>query len=105
MNKEATESQVLMAICYRTMSSWNFDYHRRLEWEVWAAKHQPCPGCPANTGEQCVNLVDVRLNKFPRRLNKRPHDERVDWARLLSGLKQRGYYRASIETIVRRELG
>lgn len=87
-----------MAICFSVMTAWDFDYTKRLEWEIFAARHQECPDCQAPPNHRCYNLSDKTRTK----LNKRPHDIRVDWTRLLNGLKQRGYYRPAIEAQVRK---
>lgn len=105
MPKKITEPEIVMAICYTTMNSWDFTYARRLEWEIWAAKWRVCPTCGAGVGEPCMNLSDKRADRTQVRRNKRPHDERIDWGRLLEGLKQRGYYRPAIEKQVRNRVG
>lgn len=108
--KPLTEAEIEMAICYSVMTTWNFSYTKRLEWEVWAAAHRPCPTCHEPAKAWCLNMGDLHYNlnhpgaDRPVRPNKRPHDRRIDWTRLLNGLKERGYYRPAIEAQVRKQV-
>lgn len=106
--KPITDSEITIAICYGIMNVWDFSYKRRLEWEIWAAKFQPCPTCPAPSYSPCLNMTDIKSiragKKINPRQNKRAHDSRIDWNRLLNGLKSRGYYRPAIETQVRNQV-
>lgn len=95
------ETEIVMSICFTTMSAWGFDYARRLQWVIWASRHHHCRVCYSPEFSPCVNLADVKQGKVPR-VNRRPHDERVDWGRLLNGLKDRGYYKPAIEAQVRK---
>lgn len=99
--KPMSENEVVMTICYQTMSAWDFSYSQRREWTIYAARHRVCPDCGAQVNNPCVNLQDQRLGKTPR-INRNPHDPRVDWGRMIAALKQRGYYRPSIENQVRK---
>lgn len=101
--KTYTEYEILMAICYSTMTSWEFGYQRRLEWQIYASRHRSCTVCKADPNSPCLNLSDIRYGKEPR-VNKQPHDSRIDWGRLLDGLKERGYYRPVIEHQTRRRM-
>jgi hypothetical protein len=104
MPRQLNEAEIVMAICFRTMSAWDFDYSRRREWVIWASRHHSCRVCGSPDFSPCVNLADKKLGKVPR-INRQPHDERVDWARLFNGLKERGYYRPVIEQQIRRSQG
>lgn len=100
-HREYTEHEIVMAICFQTMSAWQIKGPRRREWMIWASKHQVCPECLSPAGRSCLNLVDVRQKVQEPRENRNPHDKRVDWRRMLGGLKERGYYKPAIETSVR----
>jgi hypothetical protein len=111
MGRPITEDQINMVLCYSMMSAWDFSYSRRLEWEIYGSRHQPCPTCFSPPHQSCLNMSDVKYNstrpttgKRQVRQNKRPHDSRIDWLIILQGLKKRGYYRASIEAQVRRQV-
>lgn len=71
------------------MGHWN--YERRLEWLRWAAWNQTCPKCGAEPRKACENLADRK--RTPTRLTyvRSPHDERIDWFRMIDGLHERGY--------------
>lgn len=99
--REAAEAEMTVAICYGIMKAWEFDYHRRLEWEIFGSRARECPDCGRAPNMPCVNLADLFQGKEPR-INKRPHANRIDWRRVLDGLKFRGYYKGSIENQVRR---
>lgn len=101
MVRNLNEAEIIMATCYQTMSAWDFNYARRQEWIIWAARHRRCPTCSSPPHSPCVNMADKKAGKTPR-INKQPHDLRIDWGRLLEGLKRRGYYRANIEAKIRR---
>jgi hypothetical protein len=102
ISRAIEEEDIEMAICYSIMTAWSFNYTQRLEWEIWAAKHQTCPTCFSSPHHRCVHMGDIKAKKLPPRVNKRPHPLRVDWTRLLNGLKQREYYRPAIEAQVRK---
>lgn len=77
--------------CYSVFTANNFDQARRRAWMIWAAGHQACPDCKAEKNEPCLNMVDLR--KMPReeaRKNRNPHDKRIDWERMLRGMRERG---------------
>ena len=99
-----------MALCYSIITDWYFDYQKRLEWEIYSSKHRACFSCKASEYEPCRNLSDLNFNKKNPdklrevRVNKRAHNDRIDWSRMLSGLKQRGYYRPAIEAQVRKQI-
>lgn len=78
-------------LCYQIMLKNQFIHTRRQQWLIWASAHQPCPDCKADTRQPCRNMVD--LKKMPReeaRINRNPHDSRINWKRLLEGLQKRG---------------
>lgn len=93
-----------MAICFANMTAFNVD--NRLEWQIWGARAFTCNECKAEPGKPCVSLADLRNRDSWRQLNpkpnKWPHSGRIDWNRVLNGLKQRGYYSPIIEDQVRR---
>ena len=99
--KEYTEYDIVMAICIQTMQAWGFQTPKRQEWTGWAAYHQVCSVCLSPPNMPCLNMADVKLNRPEPRENKNPHDPRVDWNRMLSGFKNRGYYKPAIEAQVR----
>lgn len=70
----------------------NFNKERRRNWMIWASAHQPCSVCKAGVREPCLNMLDIRKG-IPReqaRHNQNPHDARIDWVRLTTGLQKRG---------------
>jgi hypothetical protein len=91
--KQPTEQQLMMVQSNSAMQS--FNHHRRREWIIYGARHRECPNCGQPPYEPCLNKVD--LNKgIPRdkcRVNRQPHDERIDWKRIRDGLRKRGYFR------------
>lgn len=103
MARVYTEWEVTMAICYSTMKSWDFSWARRRDWVIYASRHRSCTVCKAEPNQPCMNLHDVRYGNKPR-VNKQPHDSRIDWDRLLEGLKMRGYYRPAIEHLTRKRM-
>lgn len=104
MTRQYTEHEITIAICNQTMVVWEFGNSRRLEWCVWAAKSRACVRCGVKPGERCLNLTDIRNKKQNIRFTKWPHDKRIDWELMLTGLHRRGYYRSTIENIVRKRL-
>lgn len=91
--KVVTEEQRLMIQCNEAMSGMN--HHRRREWIIYGARANECSSCGQAPNEPCLNKVD--LNKgLPRdkcRVNRQPHDERIDWKRIRDGLRKRGYFK------------
>lgn len=91
------QRNVQRVLAYKIMSDNLFSYVKRMEWVWWAAHHHACVKCEAAWGEHCFNLSDLNyIRKHPettrpQRRNRTPHDERVDWGRLLEGLRYRGY--------------
>jgi hypothetical protein len=75
--------------CRRTMAERHFDQDRRLAWFIWAAKMRDCPSCSRGPGQQCVHLGELRRDNVV--FIKWPHEQRVDWTRMLQGLVKRGY--------------
>ena len=88
------------------MSAHGFSTDQRREWTIWAAKLELCSKCGARDGTPCVSLADLNNRDEARkqnpRINRWPHDPRINWDRLLNGLKQRGYYHPTIEDQVRK---
>lgn len=73
----------------RAMTMCNFNNQRRLEWMIWAAKDHICPRCGVPAFEACENLTERKGGqKVPTRW---PHADRIDWIRMVRGLRQRGY--------------
>lgn len=104
MKRELNETEVVMATCFAIMRAWQFNYNRRREWVIWASRHHRCSRCNSPEYSPCLNLADKKHGKIPR-INRQPHDERIDWGKLLNGLKKRGYYRPQIEQQVRNQNG
>lgn len=102
--REYSEYEMTMMICLRTMRAWEFSTQVRGQWMIWAAKYQVCPTCLSPVGKPCLNMMDIRNKKPEPRINLWPHDPRVDWNKVLEGLKYRKYYRPVIESTVRREV-
>lgn len=106
--KLKTERDVTMALCFALMSSRDFTTVRRREWTIWAAKVYFCQDCKQAPGMPCISLADLKNRDTQKQLNpkinKWPHDSRVDWDRMLVGLKERGYYSPVIEDQVRRRM-
>lgn len=74
----------------------------RLESFIWAAKGRACPTCSVEPFQQCLNMTDLshlRAKvawagagvKGKVRVNKWPHNDRIDWQRLYDALIERGY--------------
>lgn len=99
-----TEFEVTMMVCHAVMKAWDFDYQRRKSWFIWASKHRVCPTCLSPEHLPCLNMSDIKRGAPEPKVNKVPHDDRVDWHRLLEGLKQRGLYRPVIENQVRKRV-
>lgn len=80
---------------YRIMSSNGFSYEKRREWVIWGARHQACTECKQDSYQPCMNLSDIRRAESGWRgvirLTRNPHDQRIDWSRVIRGLYQRGY--------------
>lgn len=115
MGRQLTDQEVVMAMCNRAMSMFftkggalspRLDTGRRREWVIWAARDKLCPTCKVPAFFPCINLLDKKKGLAPDRCraNKTPHDERIDWEKLLEGLKKRGYWRESIRREIRREI-
>lgn len=104
MAKALTEAEITQMKCFALMSAWNFTYNRRREWVIWGARHRVCPTCGAQTYKPCLNLSDRRQGR-PERTNRQPHDARVDWNRILGGLKLRGYWNQAVITQVTHQIG
>lgn len=96
MTQKVPKDKYTQALVWAIIRAWGFNYARRTEWTIYGARHQPCEACKSSAYMPCVNLTDLRAGREPR-INKQPHDERVDWERILEGLKTRGYYREAIE--------
>lgn len=64
---------------------------QRKEWEIWAAKTQDCETCKQPIGKPCLNLSDIKSGKTNPRIVSHPHEGRISWGKLFSGLQQRGY--------------
>ena len=74
--------------CNEVMARLGFDYELRRVSVIWAARSQPCPRCDATAFNFCVNLT--KLKQQDRRVATRwPHDERVDWDKLLTALEKK----------------
>lgn len=75
--------------CMEAMSLCNFTYSQRVEWHIWAARHQICPSCSQAPYQPCLNLTEMRKGR--RKRTRWPHEDRIDWQRFYDGLTQRGY--------------
>lgn len=80
------------------------NYSRTLEWQIYGAKHRVCPTCLSPQNKPCLNMADIKAKRPHPRVNRTPHEDRIDWDWILQGLKTRGYYRKIIEDSVRRQL-
>jgi hypothetical protein len=76
--------------CLGVMNLLNFERSRRISWWIWASKHRACPTCKEPPYKACLNMNE--LNKGRRRKTRWPHDPRVDWAKMLDGMRTRGYF-------------
>lgn len=56
---------------------------------IWAAKFQSCPKCNAEPYTPCINLTERKKNNEVE--TKWPHNERIDWGRLVKALRRKGY--------------
>jgi hypothetical protein len=82
----------LSVLCHAIMNRNGFNYNRKREWIIWAAKHQQCPSCEQEPGNACLHLGELKTKAREHvKFNRMPHDPRIDWERLLEGLKKRGY--------------
>jgi hypothetical protein len=90
-NKVLTEEQLLRIRCNEAMQ--RFGHHQRREWVIYGARHQVCPNCHQPPRQPCLNKVDINkgLPVEECRENRMPHDERIDWQRILDGLNKRGH--------------
>jgi hypothetical protein len=82
MSEDHMEAIIAMNVC-------GFNNIRRKEWFIWAAKPQACDACGAPAYSPCMNLNTRKKNI--EKPTAWPHEGRVDWARMLQGLKDRGY--------------
>lgn len=79
------------------MTQNGFRHWKRREWVIWGAKHQACEECGAEPYSPCKHLTDVKKVKNGElapgfeKINRQPHESRIDWARVLQGLYKRGY--------------
>lgn len=84
------QKQALEAFSYR-----GFTQERRKLWWIWGAKETPCEYCHAPAHSPCLNVSDkVRISKganIVQRTTKWPHEQRVDWYKIVMGLRQRGH--------------
>ena len=85
------DREMSMAFCIQKMARYEFGYHKRTQSIIWASKDHDCPTCKAEAFSACINLTDVKRLVDPPRQNKQPHDARVDWVKLATALKERGY--------------
>ena len=76
---------------YAIFNRHEFDWRKRRDSIIWAAKHRECPQCKAPAYEACLNLSDVKNRRVPVRSNKWPHEERIDFELLFNKLIERGY--------------
>lgn len=84
----------LLVLVNKIMSENNFSWTRRTEWSIWAAAGRECPTCSQPPLSPCLNMVDLN-NGVPRleaKINKQPHNDRIDRVKLIDGLRLRGYY-------------
>lgn len=84
-------SAVLKAKVYAIFNNYEFDWRKRRDSIIWAAKHKECPKCKAEAYKACRNLADVRASRIDIRDNKWPHEERIDFELLFNKLIERGY--------------
>lgn len=91
MAKELTPREQDHQKCNELMSRHGFDYEKRRRAIIWAAKLNTCPDCSAPPYRACFNLADFRKGVKPQlaRRNRQPHEDRIDWAKLLKALKER----------------
>jgi hypothetical protein len=78
-----------MKVANRIMANYPNTFANRLPVLVWAAKPNDCPRCPAKAGERCLHLT--KLKQGIAQPTIWPHTARVDWAKLVKTLKERGY--------------
>lgn len=91
------QEEDFQSLAYSVFHNRAFSYDRRMEWEIYGAKHRVCEVCKAPPYEACKNMADVKMqNNHPHqainiRVNKKPHASRIDWRRVAEGLEARGY--------------
>ena len=87
MPNEPTVERDVMKIMALHDFSWE---QRRLSF-IWAAKGTPCLFCGAASYTPCLNKTDINNNVTSPRVNRTPHNQRIDWEKLWDALVERGY--------------
>lgn len=83
MNRGAKEQAL------KAMSNNSFYIAQRKAWFIWAAKPNSCSTCSAEPYNPCMNLTERKKGNEQR--TKWPHESRVNWSRVVQGLRERGY--------------
>jgi hypothetical protein len=103
--KQVTPRRVALELFNSVAMTGGWRHHRRLEWLRWAAWHQECPACQAKKYHACENLA-LRKRKPPRQaFVQSPHEDRIDYRRLIMGLRERGYITAQTYVLTLAAMG
>ena len=80
------------ALAHAMMNRNGFNYEKKRRALIWAAKTQKCPDCGQEPYEPCLHLGELKTKAREHvKINRQPHEKRIDWDRLLEALKQIGY--------------
>ena len=77
--------------CLYIMNMSRFSYQQKIDSQIWAAKQQKCRTCHAEPFTPCLNSTDIKAGRSKPRINKTPHQLRVNWDLLLRTLRDKGY--------------
>lgn len=86
----------LRALVYAHYQAWKIPYEQRKVLLIEASRDHDCSSCGAVAYRGCWNKTDISRGKDSPRLNKLPHDERIDWEKAKMSLWRQGMWRESL---------
>lgn len=91
-----TPEDELKALVYAHYQAYRIPYEQRKILLIEASRDHHCSSCGALPFRGCWNKTDISRGKDEIRLNKLPHEERIDWQQAKMALWRRGMWRESL---------